>query len=174
MRQKKVREKIFAWSPLLFEFLPRGTKRISSFKRVTVFFGPPCKFQAKKLTNKNSYAKFCLETLTSTLFQPHVAPFSKPSVVVPFSKPSFINKAPQAAPQFPPTPSTIIKPPRFYSNQIFIVPRAKPTGSDAVSGVVQATDSGDCICEREDAIIICQKWIFLLNLSVFVNFIVWR
>ncbi|KAI6170990.1 hypothetical protein M3Y97_01093100 [Aphelenchoides bicaudatus] len=84
----------------------------------------------------------------------HVVPFSKPSVT-PFPKPSFAGKPQQAPAQFPPTPSTIIKPPRFYSNQIFIVPRSKP-GTETITGDQAAID-GDCICERGDAIIICQK-----------------
>ncbi|KAI6215281.1 hypothetical protein M3Y94_00367300 [Aphelenchoides besseyi] len=78
--------------------------------------------------------------------QRHATAISSPTV--PFAKP-------RPVPQFPPTPSTIIKPPRFYSNQSLIVPRSKPNVSK--DRVEAKPDDASCICERDEGIVICQK-----------------
>jgi hypothetical protein len=94
-------------------------------------------------------------------FSPNAVPFSPNSKqpVIPFAKPSLKGLTGQApinkTPQFPPTPSTIIKPPRFYSNQSLIIPRSKPNLGNVVN-VVSDSDK-ECICEREDGIVICQR-----------------
>ncbi|CAD5221612.1 unnamed protein product [Bursaphelenchus xylophilus] len=59
---------------------------------------------------------------------------------------------PRPVPQFPPTPQTIIKPPRFYSNNIFIVPRSKPG-----THIPESDTTKECVCERPEAIVICRK-----------------
>ncbi|CAD5215664.1 unnamed protein product [Bursaphelenchus okinawaensis] len=67
------------------------------------------------------------------------------------ASPAFHSK-PRPVPQFPPTPKTIIKPPRFYSNQSLIVPRSKPTGP-----TTESENNKECVCERPEAIVICRK-----------------
>jgi hypothetical protein len=90
------------------------------------------------------YAKKPFAAYAKQPYSKHPIPIAKPSA-------QSFNKPPA---QFPPTPSTIIKPPRFYSNQSLIVPRSKPNLSGTDN---RAHEEEDCICERDDAIIICQK-----------------
>lgn len=55
-------------------------------------------------------------------------------------------------PQFPPTPQTVVKPPRFYPNR-----PASPKVSSAE--VAASSIPKNCICDRPPAMIICRKYV---------------
>lgn len=62
------------------------------------------------------------------------------------AKPAF--KRP--TPQFPPTPQTVVKPPRFYPNRPLSPKVSLP---DATAATVPT----NCICDRPPAMTICRK-----------------
>ncbi|KAI6240143.1 hypothetical protein M3Y99_00501000 [Aphelenchoides fujianensis] len=87
---------------------------------------------------------------SSSPFKGRIHPAAASTSVPPFAKP-------RPTPQWPPTPSSIIKPPRFYSNQSMIVPRSKPNVSKDRLEPRGSTLDKECICERDEGIVICQK-----------------